>query len=248
MPPALHLDLPDGRGVDFKVRKSARARSVWLRVTARDGLVVTAPTGVPLAEVMRLVANKADWVARHLDAFEIRGQTPASRALARPEDIALRALDERWSVDYRQSASTTVSARAGPSNQVLVLGAIGDLDACQAALRRWLMRYAKAALEPWFDALCEETGLSYSGLSVKNQRSRWGSCTHQCRISLNGKLLFLPPEQVRYVMVHELCHTLEHNHSTRFWERVRRHEPRIELMHASMREAWRLIPDWAHHR
>ncbi|NEV60434.1 M48 family metallopeptidase [Thiorhodococcus minor] len=247
MPDAVHLDLPDGRGIDFKIRRSGRAKSVWLRVTPRDGLVVTVPKGVTRREVLRLVARKSDWVARHLDAFEAARLERSTTVASRPSRIDLLAIDESWGVDYRQTQSVSLSARAEGEGSLLVSGAIDQVDACHAALRRWLMRYAKVRLEDMLDAVARETRLRYTALTIRNQRSRWGSCTHDCRISLNAKLLFLPPRLVRYVMVHELCHTLEHNHSPRFWSAVRRFEPDPDQVHAEMRGVWRLIPDWAHH-
>jgi predicted metal-dependent hydrolase len=78
-----------------------------------------------------------------------------------------------------------------------------------------------------------------------NQRTRWGSCTAHGRVSLNCKLLFLPRELVRYVIAHELCHTLESNHSSRFWAHLRQFEPRSDALHGKMRDAWKLVPTWA---
>ena len=124
-------------------------------------------------------------------------------------------------------------------------GAIEDVEACQAALRRWLARHAKVALSTWLANVARQTGLHYTDLAVKNQRTRWGSCTVQGRVSLNCKLLFLPRELVRYVIAHELCHTLESNHSSRFWAHLRQFEPASDALHGNMRDAWKLVPAWA---
>ncbi|NEX21579.1 M48 family metallopeptidase [Thiorhodococcus mannitoliphagus] len=247
MPDAVHLKLPNGRGIDFKIRRSGRAKSIWLRVTPRDGLVVTVPPGVTRPEVLRLVAGKSDWVARHLDALEAARLSGSSAVKRRPSRLEFLALGESWNIDYRETQSASLAARTEGQGRVSISGAIGQVEDCHAALRRWLMRYAKDRLGGLLDEVARETRLHYSALTVRNQRSRWGSCTHDGRISLNAKLLFLPPEQVRYVMVHELCHTLEHNHSARFWSAVRRFEPDLDRLHADMRGAWKLIPDWAYH-
>ena len=135
-------------------------------------------------------------------------------------------------------------ARAVEPGRIVVSGAIDDVAACQAALRRWLARHAASALAPWLAALAGQVGLRYTHLSIRSQRARWGSCSIDGRISLNCKLLFLPRALASYVMVHELCHLLEANHSHRFWAHVRRLEPASDALRRQMRHAWRLVPAW----
>ncbi len=244
-PRSAHLDLPDGRGIDFEVRISARARSLHLRMSLHGGLVVTVPAGVPWARVVQLVAGKAAWIAKHLSELDRMRRQTADDADERPEGFDLPALAESWTVEYRATSARSVGARMDPPGRILVLGAVESPEACRAALRRWLRRHAKDRLAPWLDQVAQQTGLDYLGLSVKSQHTRWGSCTHQGRINLNCKLLFLPSPQVRYVMVHELCHRLEPNHSRRFWAHVRRLEPEADALHEALKEAWRLVPRWA---
>jgi predicted metal-dependent hydrolase len=136
-------------------------------------------------------------------------------------------------------------ARAVEPGRIVVSGAIDDVAACQRALRRWLARHAVSAFAPWLARLAEQSGLRYTRLSIRNQRARWGSCSSSGRVSLNCKLLFLSRELVSYVMVHELCHLAEANHSPRFWAHVRRLEPDSDALRREMRHAWARIPAWA---
>lgn len=240
-----HLDLPDGRGLDFEIRSSAKARSLRLKISARDGLVVTAPDGVERRRVMQLVASKSAWIAERLAQLDAVRHLVGHTTLVRPQAIELPALAESWRVEYKATRSRTVGARTDRPGRIVVAGAIDDVVACQAALRRWLARRAKDALAAWLTNVARQVGLRFAALNVKNQRTRWGSCTLKGRVSLNCKLLFLPREQVRYVMVHELCHTLEHNHSSRFWAHLRTFEPKADTLHGKMRDAWKRVPAWA---
>lgn len=240
-----HLDLPDGRTLEFEIRSSAKARSLRLKISARDGLVVIAPNGVERGRVMRLVASKADWIAERLSEFDAVRHLVSGAVPVRPQAFDLPALGESWRVEYRSTRSQTVGARTDQAGRILVAGAIEDVEACQAALRRWLARHAKVALSTWLANVAQQTGLRYTDLAVKNQRTRWGSCTAHGRVSLNCKLLFLPRELVRYVIAHELCHTLESNHSSRFWAHLRQFEPGSDALHGRMRDAWKLVPTWA---
>jgi predicted metal-dependent hydrolase len=89
------------------------------------------------------------------------------------------------------------------------------------------------------------TGLKYSRAFVKRPRTRWASCSRHESISLNAKLLFLPPDLVDYVIIHELCHLMEMNHSKRFWELVASHCPGFRRLDSQLREMWKVVPRWA---
>jgi predicted metal-dependent hydrolase len=92
--------------------------------------------------------------------------------------------------------------------------------------------------------VAEEHGFRYTGLQIRLQRSRWGSCSSQGRISLNLAILFHLPDVLRYLLVHELAHTQHMNHSARFWATVERCEPRWRELDAQLRTGWRRVPEW----
>lgn len=239
-----HLHLPDGRRLEYRIRSSSRTRNLCLRITL-EGLTVNAPAWLSLSRIMDMVAGKSDWIVGRLTRLaEARSLLDADMKL--PRAITLPSLAESWQVEYRQTAGRNVAAHTSRPAGILVSGPVADNDWCRAALRRWLARRAQEALSPLLAGLAAETGLHFSRLSVRNQRTRWGSCSAAGAISLNCKLLFLPADLVRYVLVHELCHLREHNHTTRYWALLRQHEPEAAALHRRMREAWQHIPSWAH--
>lgn len=239
------LVLPEGRSIESAVRYSDRARSARLRVGARHGLVVVVPTGLQRERVQRIVASKCDWIASKLDAIDAIRHLIPQVAQARPQAFDLPALAEAWRVEYREMRRGSVGAKSDQPGRIVVFGAINDVDACHAALRRWLARRATEALPAWLDRVGAQCGLKPTSVVIKNQRTRWGSCAASGRISLNCKLLFLPRDLVRYVMVHELCYLVEPNHSHRFWTQVRGVERTADHLHGQMREAWKHVPSWA---
>lgn len=210
-----------------------------------EGLTVSAPAWLSIPRIKDVVAGKSEWIAARLNRLEEAMRLNAWDTQL-PQVIAMPALAENWQVAYRQTRSRTVAARSILPGKILVSGAVGDEAQCKAALRRWLARRAKVALGLWLETLAAETGLPFSRLTVKNQRTRWGSCSPDNGISLSCKLLFLPAELVRYVLLHELCHTREHNHTARYWSLLRQHEPDASARHQLMRAAWRHIPLWTH--
>jgi predicted metal-dependent hydrolase len=239
------LVLPDGRTIDYTIQPSPKVRSLRLKLNARHGLTVIAPQSLDRKRLQELVASKAEWIEIRLDGFDAVRHLLAAEPAARPQAFDLPALAQTWRVEYRATRSGTVGAHTDKSGRIVVSGAIDDAPACHAALRRWLARHAMGTLSPWLADLTGQTGLHYTDLVIKNQRTRWGSCSASGRISLNCKLLFLSRDLVSYVLIHELCHLLEHNHSDRFWLHLRRLEPAADALHGRMRDAWKAVPSWA---
>jgi predicted metal-dependent hydrolase len=112
-------------------------------------------------------------------------------------------------------------------------------------LRAWLMRAARARLEPRVAALAASMGVRYAKVSIRRQRSRWGSCSARGTISLNACLLFQRPEVVDYLIVHELVHVKHMNHSTRFWKAVEAQCPGWRALDRELLHGWRQVPRWA---
>lgn len=226
---------------------SPRSRSIRFRVTPRRGLEVVIPWGYDPGQVPALLARKQRWIRAALERVE------SQRALYRPEadwclpeQIQLPAVGLAWEVTAQQTASGVRTAvRETGSGQLLISGAIGDEPACRAALARWLLRQARQHLVPRLLGASRALGLSYQRVLIRRQKTRWGSCSRSGTISLNAKLLFLSPETVNYVMIHELCHRVELNHSPRFWALVERHCPEYRRIDALRRELWKAVPHWA---
>lgn len=240
-----NLRLPDGRRLVCRLSSSSRNRNLRLRISPEGELMVSAPLRLGVPRIMEAIAGNNDWITERLKRFQEERDRLAA-GLTPPRMIALPALEETLQVAYRQTSSRSTVARTDQPGRIIVHGTAGDGQRCNAALRRWLARRAKEALGPWLESLAAETGLGYSRLTIRNQRTRWGSCSAAGAISLNCKLLFLAPDLVRYVLLHELCHSREHNHTARYWSLLRQHEPDAAEMHRRMRDAWRQIPAWAH--
>jgi predicted metal-dependent hydrolase len=239
------VGLPGGQLVEYEIRASRRCKGVRLRVTARHGLIATSPPGFSIRRIAQLVTDNAEWVLGQLDHFKEARQLIASQGAMRPETIELPAIGKSWSVEYVETPRNGVRSRPDGRERVIVHGAIDDPEQCGGALRRWLVLSAREVLGPWLITLSRETGLKFRDLTIRQQRGRWGSCSADCLISLNCKLLFLPRELVHYVLLHELCHTVEHNHSARFWAILRNIVPEADSLRSRMRDGWKRIPPWA---
>lgn len=229
---------------DYEVRESARARHVSLKVSFQGTVEVVVPTGFDRKEIPEILDRRRRWIARTLKRIEHQRQAlPPEHLEVRPTTLELRSRAETWTVDYNPTPQGSVTlTQSGP--QTLAFSGADDPETHRALLRGWLQRKARAEFQSWLQELSQRCDLAYSRLSVRGQTSRWGSCSSQQSISLNYKLLFLPPSQVNYVLIHELCHTVHMNHSKAFWALVARYCPTRDRDRADLKQAWQYVPHW----
>jgi len=204
------------------------------------------PKGYNPARVPRMLERKQAWIHAALERVKAeRHQTGADAAWKLPREILLSALGQVWQVNARETDMPKVVIRETGPGQLQISGRIADEHAGRAALARWLTRQAYAHLPPRLEEISRQLGLAFKRVYVKRQRTRWGSCSRHKAISLNAKLLFLTPVLVRYVMIHELCHLAEMNHSPRFWSLVQKNHPDFHAHDRELRKGWESVPRWA---
>ncbi len=148
---------------------------------------------------------------------------------------------EKFAVQWRRAARSRPVTGGAPEG--IEVHAPDERSARQQ-LRRWLKRAAYERLAPRLLQLADELGYSISRVSIRCQRTRWGSCSTRGTVSLNCSLVFLRWEVVRYLFVHELAHTRHMNHSASFWRLVEKIEPDYRRLDRELLAGWRTVPGW----
>lgn len=200
----------------YTVRRSKRAKRINIRLCPERGLEIVLPIRASEKDGLALLEEHKDWVFKHHRLLKPVEKAP----ITLPEKIHLTALDKHWNVRYETvSGYKRIKLLALPQELVLYSEDL-DLNKCIKELKQWLYIVAEKELYVWLRNLSEHCQLSFNNLSIRNQSTRWGSCSHEGNISLNVKLLFLPKDLAEYVLVHELCHLKHLDHSQRFWNLV----------------------------
>jgi predicted metal-dependent hydrolase len=228
--------------VPYTVRVSARARRVALRVMPHGAVEVVLPHGVNSSLVPDYLTRNRDWILRTRARMRAASRVPPEQNGPRPALIELAAIRQVWRISYD---STLARAVCQPAEQCLRLPVDTD-ERTTERLRRWLHGQAVARLEPWLRDLASQHGFVVNRVAVRAQKSRWGSCSSKGNINLNSRLMFLSPEIVRYLLLHELCHTVHLNHSPAYWHLVGQVEPQWKQLNARLREGFRDVPLWAY--
>jgi predicted metal-dependent hydrolase len=195
----------------YTVRRSPRARHVRLRMERDGQLVVVLPEGAAEGEAARAVRELGPWVARRREAL-----AAAARELT-VEPGTVPFLDERLAV-----VAEPGRRRVHRRDDELLVPAGPD---CGPAVERWYRRQARAEAVDRLREACAALGVSHGPVSIRDQRSRWGSCASSGAISLNWRLMLAPSGVFGYVAWHEACHLVVADHSPRFWNLLESHLP-----------------------
>ena len=240
MPLFSEVDQPDSMS-GFSIRESGRARRLSIRVFPRGRVEVVVPMRTRPKEVREFVEAHRDWISKARANFAAEHE-PEPFAL--PDVINLHAIDRQFSIQYAPAGGAKTVNYRQQGESVMLSGRTDDEQLCVRALKRWLTSIAKREYLPRLKTLSGLTGNSFSKLHVRGQRTCWGSHSSSGTISLNFCLLFLRPEQFRYVMIHELCHARHMNHSKRFWSLVGRFESDYRQLDKGLNVSWKQIPTW----
>ncbi|MEL6767093.1 MAG: SprT family zinc-dependent metalloprotease [Pseudomonadota bacterium] len=226
LPPALVLSSPP---VTVSLRVHARAKRFTLRLAAAGkGAVLTMPPGVPLSQVEAFLQEHRGWLARAL------AQQPEDRQ-ARP--------GARLPVDGMPLPLVAGTHRGAPRllDGQLVLPSGANPGPAVAA---WLKDRARARLVPAVHRYAALLGRKPTAVSLRDTRSRWGSCTSAGRISFSWRLAMAPVEVQDYVAAHEAAHLREMNHSPRYWAHVADLMPDYSARRAWLRREGRDLHAW----
>jgi predicted metal-dependent hydrolase len=222
------------------VRESTRARRLTVRVFHTGRVEVVVPARTSPRAVEHFLERHRDWIERK--RHEARQKAVPDTPFPPPR-IELTACGESWRV---YPAGGDGRARVSVIGQGLLAlsGDARNKHSMRLLLRRWLVERAQEFLAPALEECARELGFSFERIIIRRQRTRWGSCSTRGTISLNCCLLFQRPEVVRYLLIHELVHTMHMNHSRRFWQRVARHCPEYESLDRELLDGWRRVPSW----
>ncbi len=194
--------LPGTPPVALTLRRSARAKRISLRVSNLDGRVtLTLPSHVPEREALEFAHQKADWLRRQLGGQT--GHVMVGPGVELPIEGRLKRIAPGTGRRVQEADDT-----------VLVPGAGGRVA---ARLQAYLKIRARDRLAAASDHYAGLLGRGYSRLTLRDTRSRWGSCTAAAALNYSWRLILAPPEVLDYVAAHEVAHLQEMNHSPAFW-------------------------------
>lgn len=200
-------------GFDVAVKRSARSRRLTLRLAAATReLSVTVPLYTPLDEIREFVRAQEAWIVE--------------RHAAMPQPIPMLPGERLPIRDARLILASGTGRRVRREGETLLIPGTGV--AFSNRLRAWVKEQARQAALEACDRYAAALGRSYGRLTLRDPRSRWGSCSSEGNVMLSWRLVLAPSTVLDYVAAHEIAHLAEMNHSPAFWEHVTRLMPEAD--------------------
>lgn len=207
-----------GDSLQYGIRLSPRRRTLCLQVRADGGVRILAPLRTPRGAIRAFVTDRMAWIRAKQKWFAARPAPPQPLPLTQGTTVPL--LDDKLVLDIHARAGRVHIVRDGDA-----LRFEGPVVHLQVALARWYRARAAEYVARRVQAFAPHVGRAPTKIAIRDQRTRWGSCSARGTISINWRLMLAPAQLIDYVIVHELCHLLHANHGPRFWQAVARVVP-----------------------
>ena len=225
------------RDIPYTVRPSARARRISLRIREPGLVEVVVPVRHVVPHPESILQRHAGWILRTFERLRRAGAGgekfgEGSRILFLGTERTVRV--ERCE---RKRPSIIIT-----ENEIIVRLSPASPEDIRPLLGRWMRREAGSILPARVSELNEKWGFRYANIAVRNQRTRWGSCSRRGNLSFNWRLVMLPPEVAEYLIFHELAHLKYLDHSPRFWRFVESMCPGFRHSERWLRKYGRSVP------
>jgi predicted metal-dependent hydrolase len=199
----------DGVQVPLTFKHNARARRMILRTDPKTGrAIVTLPPGVDYEAAHEFAQSRAGWILSHL------AKTPPVMKFC--DGAMVPYLGTEYEVRHVPKMRGIVVLEDG------VLMVAGKPEHLTRRLRDWMKAQARREITQRAGVKAEALGTQHGRITIRDTRSRWGSCSHEGNLNFSWRLVMAPDWVLDYVVAHEVAHLVEHNHSPRFWAQVAR--------------------------
>ena len=203
--------------IPYILKYSKRARYLRMQIKNKAELEVILPRGYQVSDAEKFLRQKSVWIKRHLvnsarigDKFYLLGH---KISVTQNHDL----FTKRHKVIFK-------------NDHLIITSPSDSIEDSVAIYNRWLRRLAKKSLITRVHKIAKKLNFEINRISIRAQKTRWGSCSKTGNLSFNYNLMKFPKEVIDYVIIHELCHLKEMNHSKKFWKLVEEFCPNYKFL------------------
>ena len=219
----------------YTIKRSPKRKKLTITVERDRSVVVHAPESTSEETIRKVVKSKRQWIyekTKHIQKYDKKPHPPGKELVNGESALYLGR-------EYQIEIISTDSTEIRFEQRFLIPASL--VEERRGVLRNWYINRAKERILPKVKSLAVTLGVEFANAKIVDNRFRWGSCTPKDNVNLNWRLIKAPMFVVDYVIVHELAHLIEANHTPRFWNVVRTHAPTMEKARSWLKDHGQIL-------
>ncbi|MDU2066008.1 MAG: SprT family zinc-dependent metalloprotease [Sporomusaceae bacterium] len=227
----------NGQPFSFDVVFVPRRKTLLLRVVSARQLEIKAPKNYPLAQIRALLLEKTAWIISHAAHLEQLSHATVNQTIAPGQKILFQGTPHEL-IFHEHATETKGMIEQGA---IHLYFATTLPQAPKAILAQLFQEAAQTKLRETTETWAKKIGVFPRKITLKNQKTLWGSCSSAGNIAYNWQIIMAPPQVMDYLVIHELAHLREPNHSKRFWQIVATFDPAYQKHRLWLKEKGLLL-------
>lgn len=213
--------------MDYQIKRSSRSLSLRISINAKAEIVVSAPKFMPEFMIRKFVEAQKTWIEANLTKVK------KNQVTIKTDELYI--FDKKYQIIINDQADKMGIFVRGEKIFVNNLSKKSQSKIKQQ-IDDFLKKTAAKYIATRTQILSKKMGINYQRISLREQSSRWGSCSSRGNLNFNWRLVHYPPAIIDYVIIHELAHRLEMNHSKKFWAIVKKHDSEYLIHKGQLRK------------
>ena len=197
---------------NYRIKISKKARYIRIQVSPEQGIELIIPKGIAVKKAENFLNNKKSWILKNINKTDENGKE--YRYLGKKINLVLE-----YDFFIKKPRIELVK------HKLLLNMPEGNVTTEKNIFDEWLRGKAKEYIPERVKVLAGRNGFDFNKITIRGQKSRWGSCSKNSNLSFNFKIMSYEKGAIDYIIIHELCHLKEMNHSGKFWQLVESYMP-----------------------
>lgn len=239
----------DNHQLTYTVSYQRNRKSIQLKITSPNHLNITAPTKFPKEGIEKILFEKNKWIVKQIAKLKAATTNPINKSIG--HDATVLFLGQPHTLKFIIKDTNKPAVHLEGNQIILTLPPLAAKDTVtipRTLLRQWYIDCAVKNLSSKTSLWASTIGVHPKRITIKEQKTRWGSCSSRGNINYNWRIIMAPSEVIDYLVIHELCHLRIPNHSQTFWQEVEKFSPQFKEHRIWLRTNGMILMDLLQHK